>query len=135
MAKAVVSVAAARDRSLPSVSVRSGKPADGFAPVTVANRQIFLPLTQAEFDRVRYLQHRQRWALYGGLGCLAFGAAMARFPLMLPLAIVIVVLSAILWVVVWFSLKRFVPSMDVDGSRIRMSRVHEQFAAAVRAES
>ena len=52
MAKVVVSVAAARDRALPSVSVKSGAPADGYVPVTVANRRIHLPLTQSEFERV-----------------------------------------------------------------------------------
>ena len=128
-------MAAARDRSLPAVSVRSGEPADGYAPVTVANRRIFLPLTQHEFERVRDLQHRQKWAVRGGVGCLAFGLAMARFPIMLPLAIVIAVLSAVLWAIVWFALKAYLPSMDVDGSRIRMARVHERFAAAVTAES
>lgn len=135
MAKAVVTVAAARDKSLPAVSVRSGAPADGYAPVTVANRRIFLPLTQHEFERVRDLQRRQRGALWGGVGCLAAGAAMARFPIMLPLAIVIAVLSAVLWVIVWFALKAYLPSMDVDGTRIRMARVHDGFAAAVAAES
>ena len=135
MAKAVVTVAAARDKSLPAVSVRSGAPADGYAPVTVANRRIFLPLTQPEFERVRELQHRQRWALWGGVACLAVGAAMARFPAMLPLAIVIALLSAVLWAMIWFALKAYLPSMDVEGSRIRMARVHEGFAAAVDAES
>lgn len=135
MAKAVVTVAAARDRSLPAVSVKSGRPADGYAPVTVANRKIFLPLTQAEFDRVRHLQHRQKWAVWGGVGCLAFGAAMARFPVMLPLALVIAALSAVLWVVVVLALKAYLPSMEVDGSRVRLGRVHDRFAAAVRADS
>lgn len=135
MAKAVVSVAAARDRALPPISVKSGQPAEGYAPVTVANRKVFLPLTQAEFDKVNDLRHRQKWALWGGVGCLAFGAAMARFPVMLPLAVVIAVLSAVLWAVVWLALKTYLPSMDVEGSRIRMTRVHARFAAAVGAES
>lgn len=135
MAKAIVSVAAATARSLPDVSVRSGRPADGFAPITVANHTIFLPLTQVEFQRVRTLQHRQRWSVWGGLGCLVFGAAMARFPLMLPLAIGIAILSALLWGLIWVTLKTYLPSMEVVGSQIRMVRVHDRFAAAVRDKS
>lgn len=128
-------MAAARDKTLPPISVKSGRPAEGYAPVTVANRRIFLPLTQAEFERVTDLQHRQKWSLGGGVGCLAFGVAMARFPVMLPLAVVIALLSAALWGLIWFALRTYLPSMDVEGSRIRMGRVHEGFAAAVAAES
>jgi len=135
MAKTVVSVAAACDLSLPAVSVKSGQPADGFAPVTVANRKIFLPLTQVEFEQVRNLQHRQRQTLWSGIGCLVFGAAMARFPTMLPFAIVIAALSAVLWGLTWFTLRMYLPSMEVEGSRIRMARVHERFAAVVGNES
>ena len=135
MADAVVSVAAARDRALPPVSVKSGEAADGYAPVTVANRKIFLPLTQAEFDRVAGLQRRQRWTAWSGVACLAFGAAMARFPVMLPLALAIAVLSAAQWGLMWFFLKAYLPSMDVDGGRIRLGRVHARFAAAVRGDS
>ncbi|MEM9468440.1 MAG: hypothetical protein AAGA90_23935 [Actinomycetota bacterium] len=131
MPKAVVSVADARDRSLPPVSVKSGAPADGYAPVTVANRRIHLPLTQAEFDRVKDLQHRQRWAIYGGVGCVAVGAALARFPLIVPLALAIAVLSVVLWVVVKLTLRAYLPGMNVEGSQIRLTRVHQGFVAAL----
>lgn len=131
MAKVVVSVAAARDRALPRVSVKSGRPADGYAPVTVANRRILLPLTQPEFDRVADLQHRKKWAFYGGAGCLLFGLALARFPLMVPLAIVIAVLSVILWVVLHLTLKAYLPGMSVDGAKVQLTRVHEGFASAL----
>lgn len=131
MAKAVVSVAAARDRALPSVSVKSGQPADGYAPVTVANRRIHLPLTQAEFDRVKDLQHRQKWAVYGGVGCLLFGMALARFPLMVPLALVIALLSLVLWVVIKLTLRAYLPGMTVEGAQIRLTRVHQAFVTAL----
>ena len=131
MAKAVVSVADARDRALPSVSVKSGKPADGYAPVTVASRRIHLPLTQAEFDRVKDLQHRQKWAVYGGVGCLLFGMALARFPLMVPLALVIAVLSLVLWVVIKLTLRAYLPGMTVEGAEVRLTRVHQGFVAAL----
>ncbi len=133
MAKVTVSVAAARDRDLPRVSVKSGGAADGYAPVTVANRRILLPLTQAEFDRVTDLQHRQRWAFYGGAGCLLFGMALARFPLMVPLALVIAVLSAVLWGVIWFTLRAYLPGMSVEGASVHLTRVHPAFVAAVAA--
>lgn len=126
-----MSVAAARDRALPSVSVKSGQPADGYAPVTVASRRIHLPLTQAEFDRVKDLQHRQRWAVYGGVGCLLFGMALARFPLMVPLALVIAVLSLVLWVVLWVTLRAYLPGMSVEGAQIRLTRVHQAFVTAL----
>lgn len=131
MPTAVVSVADARDRSLPSVSVKSGKPADGYAPVTVANRRIHLPLTQAEFDRVKDLQHRQRWAVYGGVGCVGFGVALARFPLIVPLALAIAILSLVLWVVLKLTLRAYLPGMTVDGTRVRMTRVHAGFVSAL----
>lgn len=131
MARVVVSVADARDRALPRVSVKSGRPADGYAPVTVANRRVLLPLTQPEFDRVADLQHRKKWALYGGAGCLLFGLALARFPLMVPLALVILVLSVILWVVLHLTLKAYLPGMSVDGARIELTRVHKGFASAL----
>ena len=133
MAKVTVSVAAARDRALPAVSAKSGGPADGYAPVTVANRRIQLPLTQSEFDRVKDLQHRQRWAFYGGAGCLLFGLALARFPLMVPLALVIAVLSAVLWGVIWVTLRAYLPGIRVEGSSVELSRVHPAFVAAVAA--
>ena len=126
-----MSVVDARDRSLPSVSVKSGEPADGYAPVTVANRRIHLPLTQPEFDRVKDLQHRQRWAIYGGVGCLAFGAALARFPLMIPLGLAIAALSLVLWVVLKLTLRAYLPGMTVEGTRIRLTRVHPGFVAAL----
>lgn len=135
MARAVVSVAAARERALPPVSVKSGEPADGYAPVIAAGRRLYLPLTQAEFDRVRYLRHRQAWALWGGVGCVGFGLALARFPAMVPLAAVIAALSAVLWGVVWVTLKAYLPVIDVDGSMVSLTRVHDRFAAAVRGDS
>ena len=131
MAKAVVSVVDARDRALPKVSVKSGLPADGYAPVTVANRRIHLPLTQREFDRVADLQHRQKWAVYGGVGCLAFGMALARFPLMVPLALVIAVLSLVLWVVLKLTLRAYLPGMSVEGSKVQLTRVHDAFVSAL----
>ncbi|MDG1877523.1 MAG: hypothetical protein P8I99_08920 [Acidimicrobiales bacterium] len=135
MTEAVISVASARERLLPALSVKSGEPADGYAPVTVANRKIFLPLTQPEFDRVTGLQRRNRRTAWSGVACLAFGAAMARFPVMLPLAIAIALLSALQWGLTWVLLRAYLPSMTVDGGRIRLVRVHEQFAAAVRGDS
>ena len=134
MAKAVVTVTAARERGLPPVSVRSGAVADGYVPVTVANRRVYLPVTQAEFDRVRYLRRRQRGALWGGLACFALGAAMARFPVMLPLAGVIAVLSAVLWGLATMTLRAYLPAVSVDGELLRLRRVHEGFVAAVSAD-
>ena len=131
MAKVAVSVADARDRSLPKVSVKSGRPADGYAPVTVANRKIHLPLTQAEFDRVKDLQHRMKWAVYGGVGCLAFGMALARFPVMVPLALVIAVLSLVLWIVLKLTLRAYLPGMTVEGASVRLTRVHPGFVSAL----
>ena len=55
MATAVVERAAARDRGLPRVSVRSGDPADGYAEAGRAPFVMRLPLTESEFDRVQDL--------------------------------------------------------------------------------
>ena len=135
MATAVVSVAVACDRGLPPVSVKSGEVADGYAPVTVSGRRLYLPLTQAEFDRVRSLQHRRTSAVWGGVGCVAFGLALVRFPAMMPLALVIAALSAVLWGVVRLALTGYLPAIEVDGSVVRLARVHARFAAAVDADS
>lgn len=129
-----MTVTAAQERGLPPVSVRSGVVADGYVPVTVANRRVYLPVTQAEFDRILDLRRRQRGALWGGLSCFALGVAMARFPVMLPLAGVIAVLSAVLWGLAAMMLRAYLPALSVDGPLLRLRRVHEGFVTAVSAD-
>ena len=115
MAKAVLSVADACARNLPKVSVKSGEPADGYASVAIANRWIHLPLTQDEFDRVADLQRRQRRSVLGGVACLFVGLILARFPLMVPLALVIAAISVVLWVALRLALRAYLPGIAVEG--------------------
>ena len=133
MATVRVSRAAARERRLPPVSVRSGKRADGFAEAGRAPYVIRVPLTQAEFDQVQSLRVRQRSAIWGGAGCLAVGAALARFPVLLPLGVLIAVLSAVLWGVCWLMLRRLLPVVEPGpgAKEFTLRGVHKGFAAAV----
>lgn len=133
MARVVVDLGAAQRRKLPQVSVKTGKPADGYVTAGPKDCPVFLPLTQSEFDRVQQCRHQQRWAIYGGVGCLLFGAALARFPLMLPLALVIAVLSVALWFVAGAAAKGYLPRIEVDQTAglLRLGRVHKGFVAAV----
>ena len=131
MPTAVVSIADARNRALPKVSVKSGGPADGYASVKIAGRWIRLPLTHREFDRVADLQKRQRRSVQGGVACLFVGAALARFPLMVPLALAIVALSLILWITIWLALRAYLPGITIEGPKVRLTRIHAGFVAAL----
>lgn len=133
MATVVVGRAAARDRGLPPVSVRSGKPADGYAPAGAAPYVIRVPLTQDEFDQAQRLRARQRSAMWGGVACVALGAAMARFPVLLPLGLAIGVLSALLWGACWLALRRLLPRVEPGpgAAELTLRGVHRGFAAAL----
>ena len=127
-----VSLERARDRSLPAVSVRSGEAASGYVRVVAASRHLYLPMTEAEFERVHDLRHRQRWATIGGVGCLVVGVALSRVPLLMGLAVVIAVVSAVLWLLLALTLRTSLPSAAVDGATVELRRVHPAFAAAVK---
>ncbi len=133
MARVEVDRRVAVERRLPRVSVKSGERADGYAPAGKSGEEIFVPLTQAEFDRVKYLRRRQKSAIYGGVACFALGAALSRFAVLLPLGVIIAVLSLGLWILVTLALKRFLPGVDIspNGRRVELSRVHRGFVAAV----
>ena len=133
MARVVVDLQMARSRAFPPISAKSGKRADGYAKAGRKARAILVPLTQAEFDRVQYLRRRQRSAKLGGLVCVAVGLALARFPVILPLGIVIALVSAALWVVATLALNAYLPGIDIDEERrkVELTRVHKGFVAAV----
>lgn len=133
MADIRVSRADARDRRLPLVSVRSGRPADGYAAAGRAPYVARLPLTQAEFDLVQRLQRRRTSAVWGGVGCVVVGLAMARFPAMFPLAVVIGLLSVVLWVSAAWSLRRVLPRVvpGPGATDLTLRGVHRRFVRAV----
>lgn len=133
MATVVVARAAARDRRLPPLSVRSGRPADGYAEAGRPPYVVRVPLTQAEFDRVRWLRARQRSALWGGVACVALGLAMARFAVLAPLGLLIGALSAVLWGACWLALRRFLPRVEPGpgAAEVTLRGVHRRFAGAV----
>ncbi len=109
MARVEVDRRAAVERRLPPVSVKSGAPADGYAAAGKSGEHVFVPLTQVEFNQVRYLRRRQKSAIYGGVACFVLGGALSRFTLLLPLWAVIAVLSVVLWVLASLALIRFLP--------------------------
>ncbi len=133
MAHIVADLAMARSRSFPPVSAKSGRQADGYAKAGPKARSILVPLTQAEFDRAQYFRRYQRSAIRGGIACAVFGLALARFPVVLPLGIVIAILSGVLWVVATIGLNAYLPGVDIDEERgkVELSRVHKRFVAAV----
>ena len=135
MATVRVARADARDRRLPAVSVRSGRPAEGYAEAGKRPFVIRVPLTQAEFNQVQTLVRRQKSALYGGVLCVAFGVAMARFPVMLPLGLCIGLVSAVLWGACWLLLRRLLPRVEPGpgAGEFTLRGVHKGFAAAVTA--
>jgi len=135
MARVEVDRRVAVERRLPAISVKSGRRADGYAPAGKSGEEVFVPLTQSEFDRVRYLRRRQKSAISGGVACFALGAALSRFTLLLPLGAIIAVLSLALWIVSTLALKSFLPGVEIstNGRRVELSRVHRDFVAAVSA--
>lgn len=133
MATVRVGLNDARERRLPPVSVRSGEKADGFAKAGRPPYVVRVPLTQSEFDQVQTLTSRQRSAIWGGVLCVAFGAAMARFPLMLPLGLVIGVVSLVLWVACALLLRRLLPKVEPGpgAGEVTLRGVHRGFAASL----
>jgi hypothetical protein len=127
----------ARDRGLPLVSVRSGKPANGYAEAGKVPYVVRVPLTQDEFDQVQMLRTRQKTAMYGGVACAAVGAAMSKFPVLLPLGLLIAVLSAALWGACWVMLRRLLPRVEPGpkAHEITLRGVHKGFATAVRSST
>jgi hypothetical protein len=133
MATVRVPRAEARERGLPLISVHSGKPADGYAAAGRAPYAVRVPLTQAEFDQVQMLRKRQTSVLYGGVACVAIGVAMARFPVLLPLGLVIGAISAALWGTCWFRLRRLLPQVEPGprADEFTLRGVHREFASAI----
>lgn len=133
MARIVADLDMARSRSFPPVSAKSGHRADGYTKAGPKARAILVPLTQAEFDRVQYFRRYQRSAMRGGIACVVIGLALARFPVLLPLGIVIALLSGALWVVATVGLNAYLPGIDIDEERrkVELTRVHKRFVAAV----
>ncbi len=115
------------------MSVRSGRPAEGFAPAGRAPYVIRVPLTQTEFDQVQMLKTRQKTAVFGGVVCALFGVAMARFPVMLPLGLLIGFVSAVLWGACTFMLRRLLPRVEPGpkADEFTLHGVHKAFAAAI----
>ncbi len=128
-----VSLAAARNRDLPLVSVRSGRRADGYAPAGRPSGSVFLPLTQSEFDRLMSMRKRQRTGLYGIGGFVVAGMAMAKFAFILYLGVIISLVSALIWVVATLGIMKLLPAVDIDETRgtVALGRVHRRFVGAV----
>lgn len=133
MATVRVDRADAEQRRLPLVSVHSGRVGEGYAPAGRIPVVAQVPLTQCEFDRLLLLQRRQRSAIGGGVVCVVLGVAMARFPVLLPLGLVIGVLSAVLWGLAELARRRLLPRVEVGDRRdeVVLRGVHRDFVAAV----
>ena len=133
MARVEVELRHARERRLPLVSVRSGERADGYAPAGKPVGTVLLPLTQREFDRLLWLRARQRSGLLLAPVFVALGAALARYPVLLPLGVVTAVVSLALWGAATVAIKRLLPEVDVDEERgrVELRRVHRRFAEVV----
>jgi hypothetical protein len=143
-----VSLADAVERRLPLVSVRSGRPADGYVGVPLGlgfvERLLFgvtqrsigrpvaqLPLTEHEFDRVMRLRRVERSGLVNTVVFGTLGLALARFPLLLPLGLVIVVSSLLLVGVARFGLARVIPELSANGGVVTIDGAHAGFVTSV----
>ena len=137
MATVRVALADARDRRLPLVSVRSGEPAEGYAKAGRPPYVIRVPLTQAEFARVQLLERRRLSSMWGGAACVAVGVAMARFPVLLPLGLVIGLFSIALWGACVLMLRRLLPVVEPGpkAGEITLRGVDRRFAEAVDASA
>ncbi|MEZ5167150.1 MAG: hypothetical protein R2695_11920 [Acidimicrobiales bacterium] len=77
----------------PLVSVCSGQPADGYAAAGRPPYVVRVPLTRSSSTVCRCWRARRRGSLGGGALCVLVGVAMARFPVLLPMGIVIGLVS------------------------------------------
>lgn len=143
-----VSLSDAVDRRLPLVSVRSGAPADGYLGVPVglglveqivwsitqrsSGRPVVqLPMTDKEFDRVMRLRRAERSGLVNTVVFVVLGVALARFPVLFPLGMMIGAVSVLLMVTARMGLRRAVPGVSSDRGVITISGVHNQFVTIV----
>lgn len=143
-----VPLADATERRLPLVSVRSGAIADGYLGVPVglgfAERILWsltertprgpvvqLPLTQREFDQVMRLRRAERSGLVNAGLFVVLGLVLARFPLLLPLGLVIGAVSLMLVAVSRWGLGRLLPDVTVRKGAVTITGVHEEFVARV----
>lgn len=162
MATVTVSLAAARQRRLPPVSTRSGRPADGYVPVAVATGSlgigwalvllgppgwlllaltsdwfrdevtVYLPHTEREFRRRHRLDRARRDGIVGTLAGAAAGLALSRTPGLLAVGLAITCVSAVLWVAASWARGALTPGLRIDGDVLVLGGVHEDFVAAVR---
>jgi len=143
-----VSLSDAVDRRLPLVSVRSGRRADGYLGVplglglverivwSVTQRSpgcpmVALPLTGKEFDRVMRLRRAERSGVVNGVVFVVLGVALARFPILFPLGLMIGGLSVLLMVTARIALHRAVPEVSSDRGVVTISGVHNEFVTIV----
>ena len=130
MARVEVELDRARERRLPPVSVCSGARADGFAPAGRPVGAVQLPLTQAEFDELLTLRSRQRSGVRLAPVFALLGAALSRYPVLLPLGLVTGAVSLLLAAVATLAIHRLLPTVSVDERhhRVVLRRVHPGFA-------
>ncbi|RMH77382.1 MAG: hypothetical protein D6683_09085 [Actinomyces sp.] len=161
MATVTVPLAAARDRRLPAVSVRSGRSADGYVPVAVATGSlgigwvlvllgppgwlllaltsdwfrdevtVHLPHTEREFRRRHRVERARRDGIVGTVAGAAAGLALSRTPGLLVVGLAITCVSAALWVAASWARGALTPDLRLDGERLILAGVHEDFVAAV----
>ncbi len=128
-----VPLAAAADRGLPAVSVRSGRRADGYAPAGRPEGAVWVPLTQSEFDRLLLMRRHRSSGRYGAAGFLVAGVGLGKFSVLLYLGVFISLVSGLMWLVATLGVMRLLPAVGVDreAGTVVLGRVHRRFAKAV----
>jgi hypothetical protein len=143
-----VSLSDAVDRHLPLVSVRSGRPADGYLAVPVGLRfterigwtltwrspgrpLVRLPLTSKEFDGVMRLRRAERSGVVNAVVFVMLGAALARVPILFLLGLMIGALSIMLIVAARIGLRRALPEVSGHRGIVTITGVHEEFVTSV----
>jgi hypothetical protein len=143
-----VSLADAVDRRLPLVSVSSGLPADGYLGVPVGlgllERLVWsvtrrstarpvaqLPLTDGEFQQVMRLMRIERKGVVYSVVFGGIGLALGRFPLLLPLGLLIAALSLLSMVIARIGLARTIPDLTAHDGGLTIEGAHAGFVASV----
>ncbi|MGI9601955.1 MAG: hypothetical protein ACR2QE_08720 [Acidimicrobiales bacterium] len=136
MARANVALARAESGNLPSVCVMSGRPADGFCPLSVSrgwgrSTTVHLPMTTAVFDR---WYQRSVLRVRAGLGagfCLLGAAVTVRFPTVALIFVLVALGLGGAWFYSTWSLPSLTPAVHIDGHRLIISGAHREFADRV----
>ncbi len=137
-----VPLAAARDGALPMVCFRSGKPADGRAPITVGRKWMGLrgetlkiPLTQSNFNTLQRLRKLQMQTQVAAMALAVLAVAFGSKPRYALICVAVAVAALAAHRVCGSRIGAMEPDAEVDtrAGRVVLHGAHPAFARAVTA--